>query len=135
VATITEIRGGLATRLATISGLRTAATVPDDPTPPQAIIFPQDVQYDTAMARGLDTFNFTILVIVGRIDERSAQNLLDGFCTGTGSSSIKAAVEGDKTLGGVVKDLRVTQMRNYSGMTVGPNTYLSAEFSCVVYSD
>ena len=61
MATVTQIRDGLATRLGNISGLRTAATVPDDPNPPQAIVMPQEIQYDTAMARGLDTFTYTIL--------------------------------------------------------------------------
>ena len=135
MATVSQIREGLATRLGNISGLRTAATVPDDPNPPQAIVMPQEIQYDTAMARGLDTFTYTILVIVGRVDERSAQNLLDGYCPSTGSTSIKTALEDDKSLGGVAKDLRVTSMRNYSSVTVGPNTYLGAEFTCVVYAN
>ena len=135
MATVSQIRDGLATRLGTIGGLRTAATVPDDPNPPQAIVMPQEIQYDTAMARGLDTFTYTILVIVGRVDERSAQNLLDGYCASTGSTSIKTALEGDKTLAGVAQDLRVASMRNYSAVAVGPNTYLGAEFTCVVYAN
>ena len=38
MATIAELRDGLATNLATISGLRTGATIPENVNPPFAII-------------------------------------------------------------------------------------------------
>lgn len=123
---VTTLRAGLATNLATISGLRTAATVPDDPKPPIAIVAPVNIVYDTSFARGADTYEFSILVLVGRVDERTAQNLLDSYCTPTGG--IKAAVESDKTLGGAAMSLRVTEMRNYQSLAVGEATYLAAEF-------
>ncbi len=64
---VTTLRAGLATNLATISGLRTAATVPDDPKPPIAIVAPVNIVYDTSFARGADTYEFSILVLVGRV--------------------------------------------------------------------
>jgi hypothetical protein len=128
MASIADIRSGIATNLATISGLRTTATVPDNPNPPIAIVIPQSVSYDTTFGRGMDTYEFTALVIVGRVDERTAQNRLDGYCASSGSSSIKAAIESDKSLGGACFDLRVTEMRNYTSLTYGDVTYLGAEF-------
>lgn len=133
MSTISQIRSGLATNLATISGLRTAATMPDNPNPPIAIVVPEGINFDTSFGRGLDTYTFTVLVVVGRVDERSAQNLLDGYCTATGSTSVKAAIESDRTLSGVVNDLRVMEMRNYSSIPVGEITYLAAEFVVSVY--
>lgn len=134
MATISAIRTGLATNLATISGLRTAATMPDNPNPPIAIVMPQNISFDTAFSRGLDTYEFVVLVIVGRVDERTAQNLLDGYCNPTGATSIKTALESDRKLGGQVQDLRVTEMRNYSSVPVGEITYLAAEFVVSVFA-
>jgi len=134
MATISAIRTGIASNLATISGLRTAATMPDQPNPPIAIVMPQSVSFDTAYGRGLDTYEFVVLTIVGRVDERTAQNLLDSYCNPTGATSIKTAIESDRTLGGEVQDLRVTEMRNYSSVPVGEITYLAAEFVVTVYA-
>ncbi|CAB4157227.1 hypothetical protein UFOVP688_9 [uncultured Caudovirales phage] len=134
MASISSIRTGLATRLATITGLRTAATIPDNPNPPIAIVIPDSINFDDTFHRGMDTLNFKILVIVGRADERTAQNSIDGFCATSGSSSVKAAIEGDKTLGGTAYDCRVTTMSNYGSVLIGEVTYLSCEFIVVVYA-
>lgn len=128
MTTVSGLRTQIANRLATISGLRTAATVPDSPNPPIAIVMPTGITYDTTMGRGLDEYDFTILVIVGRVDERTAQNALDAYCAPTGAGSIKAAMHADRTLGGTAHDSRVTAMRNYQGYAVGEVTYLAAEF-------
>ena len=135
MALISEIRTGLATNLATITGLRTTATIPDNPNPPIALISPNTVQFDDVFKRGMQTYSFNILLIVGRADERSAQNSLDAYCASTGSSSIKLAIESDKSLGGKVFDTRVTEMRNYGQLSIGEVIYLSAEFSVICYAD
>jgi len=135
MASISSIRSGLATRLATISGLRTSATMPDNPNPPVALIMPSSVSYDDTFKRGMQTYVFNVLVIVGRVDERTAQNNLDAFVSSTGTSSIKLAIEGDKTLGGVVFDTRVSEMRNYGQLPISEIVYLTAEFTVLCYAD
>jgi hypothetical protein len=133
--TVSELRTGLATNLATISGLRTSATIPDQVTPPVAVVMPNQITYDTAFARaGGDEYEFIVMVIVGRVDERTAQNRLDAYCSGSGASSVKLAIESDKTLGGKAFDCRVTNLRNYNQVTVGDTTYLSGEFVVQVYA-
>lgn len=134
MASIAQIRTGLATNLATISGLRTSAIVPDDFNPPLAVVIPSTIEYDTAFRRGLDTYEFRVLAIVARASERNAQANLDAYCQSTGSTSIKTALESNRTLSGVIKDLRVTQMRNYGPADIGGVTYLTAEFVVSVYS-
>lgn len=134
MASITNIRSGLATRLATISGLRTASTMPDNPNPPIAIVIPDNINFDNAFQRGMDTLTFRIFVVVGRADERTAQNSIDAYCATSGASSIKAAIEGDKTLGGAAYNCRVTDMRNYGSVIIGEVTYLSCEFVVAVYA-
>jgi hypothetical protein len=134
VASITDLKAGLATRLATISGLRTSTDQPDTITPPIAIVNLASVSYDTSNARGLDTYNFVISCIVGRVGERSAQRLLDSYVSSTGSASVKLAVELDRTLGGKCDTLRVSEMRNYGQIVIGEVTYLAAEFNVAVYA-
>lgn len=132
---MTNLRTGLANRLATITGLRTSATLPDQPTPPMAVVYPDRVTYDTALGRGSDEYTFSVLVIVGRIAERTAQTSLDAYCNPSGATSIKAAIEGDPTLGGNAFDCRVTEMRGQGSLTVGDTTYLTAEFLVTVIAN
>lgn len=130
MASVSDLRTALATAMGTISGLRTSATVPDAPRPPQAMVMPDRIDYDLDMMRGADRFYFTIILLVARADDRAAQNSLDAYITG--ASSIKAAIEADRTLGGKADTCRVTQMRNYSAVSVGEVLYLGAEFDVEV---
>lgn len=132
--TVQELREGLATRLRTISGLRAASTQPDNPMPPQAIVNLDSITYDTAFARGLDEYQFTILVIAGRVAERTAQNRLEAYLNPSGTSSIKTAIQGDRTLGGKAQTLRVTEVTSFGSINVGDVTYLAANLTVVVYA-
>jgi hypothetical protein len=135
MASISTIRTNLAARLATITGLRTAATMPDSPNPPIAVVTPVSVTFDTAFKRGMNTYSFNVMVIVGRVDERTAQNNLDAYVSSTGTSSIKLAIEGDKSLAGAVFDTRVVEMRTYGAVSIGEVTYIAAEFTVLCYAD
>lgn len=134
MTTLTTIRTGLAANLATITGLRTAAIMPDAITPPVAIVVAEGITFDSAMARGLDEYSFTVMVIVGRADARTSQNKVDAFCNPTGAGSIKTAIESDRSLGGAAQTLRVTEMRSYTSITAGDVVYLAAEFAVTVYA-
>lgn len=129
------MRSGIANNLATITGLRSGPTIPDNVNPPYAIIAPSSVDYHRAFNNALSTYNFTVTVVVGRVSERTAQNNLDAYCSPTGASSIRVAIESDKTLGGIVYDTIVTGMRNYGSVVIGENTYLAAEFDLTVQAD
>lgn len=135
MASITELRSGIATNLATISGLRTGATIPDNVNPPFAIISPSTAEYHQTYHNGLTRYSFTVTLVVGRVSERSAQNALDAYCSASGSSSVRGAIESDKTLGGKAYDCIVSGMRNYGSISLGDNTYLAAEFDLVVQAD
>ena len=132
--TVGALRAGLATNLATITGLRANAIQPDNPTPPQAIIFPTSITFDRTFKRGLDEYAFTITLIAGRQDARNGQAVMDGFCAPTGSGSIKTAIESDKTLGGACQTLRVTELSAYGSTSIGDTIYLTADFSVIVYA-
>lgn len=135
MASITQLRTKLAENIGTIAGLRTSAEMPDNPNPPIAIVRPASIQYDQSFARGLTRYQFIVVVIVGRVAEKTAQRTLDSYCSSTGSASIKLAVESDKTLDGNCYDLRVTEMRNYTPIQLNEGTYLAAEFAVDVFAD
>lgn len=135
MASITNLRTAIATNLATISGLRTAAEMPDNPNPPIALVRPLTIEYNQAFNKGLTRYAFVVVVIVGRAEERTAQRSLDAYCSSTGASSIKNAIESDKTLGGNAYDCRVTEMRNYTPIQLNEGTYLAAEFAVDVFAD
>ena len=132
MASITVIRTRLAANLGTISGLRTAAELPDNPTPPIGIINLDSVDYDGAMQGGLTTYSFVVTVIVGRAAEREMQRKLDAYCDPTGSQSVKLAIESDKTLSGEVYDLRVERSSGMGSIIINDQNYLAAEFTVTV---
>jgi hypothetical protein len=131
---ISQIRTALATNLGTISGLRTAAEIPDLPNPPIAVVSLDSVTYDQAYASGMTNYTFTVTVIVGRSAEREAQRKLDGYIS-TGANSIKNAVESDKTLGGYAYDCRVVSMNSVGSVTISDTTYLAADFTVTVIAN
>ena len=135
MASISELRAGIKTNLATISGLRVSDYQPDNINPPVAIVFPISVDYDETFAKGMQTYTFSVQIIVGRVSERTGQNAIDAYISSTGASSIKLAIESNKTLSGKAFDLRVTDMRNYGELLVGEVNYLSAEFIVLCYAD
>jgi hypothetical protein len=135
MADISELRQGIANNLATIPGLRVSATIPDNPNPPIAIVQLNRVQYHQDFKRGMTEYDFSVQVIVGRVDERTAQRNLDSYCSSTGDYAIGLAVESDRTLGGKAFDCIVTEMTNYGSVLISDVTYLAAEFSVRVLAN
>jgi hypothetical protein len=130
MSSVEDIRDGIATRLATVNGLRVSPTYLDAPRPPVAMVLPDTVEYDLDGSRGADRFIFTISLLVGRADDRAAQRNIDTYIVG--ANSVKAAIEADRTLGGSADTCRVTEMRNYGQVSVGDVVYLGVEFEVEV---
>jgi len=132
-AAISALRTGLATRLSTITGLRVYEVIPDNPNFPAAVIALDRVSYDSTFARGADSIEFTVTVVVGRADDRTAQTKMDTYIAGTGSQSVKTAIEADPTLGGAAMDSRVLEAGNV-GTVNNPDgsTFLFVDFSVTV---
>lgn len=118
-ATIEQIRQGLATNLASCRTLADSTTVPVsaymlDGVPPPLIqvMGPDDVNYDQAAARGMDEVLIAVQAFGGPMTI-GAQQVLDEWLKPTGTRSIKAAIESDRTLGGIVQDAVVTKASGY----------------------
>jgi hypothetical protein len=76
---------------------------------------------------GLTEMTIPILLIVGKVAERAAQKRLDSWLASSGTSSIRQALHGNRTLGGDSYYLRVTEARNYGVHTKGEVDFLAVE--------
>lgn len=127
-----KVRDGLKKNLQTIDDLRVYDLVPDVIVPPCAIIGQLDLTFDLNNARGLDLANVDVIVIVQRFSERTGQDKLDKYLSGSGDNSIKAAIESDLTLDGAINTLRVTAAQ--SGVyQVADVEYLSYRYQVTIY--
>lgn len=106
-ATAVEIREGLSTALRSIPGMQASAYVLGNPSPPFAHVTRGPIAYDQAMDHGVHTWTMTVRAYVALASDIGAQMLLDQYLAVDGERSVKAAIEADPTLGGVVSDLHV----------------------------
>jgi hypothetical protein len=129
MADIQQLRTALATNLATITGLRTSVDIPDNPNPPIAIVQLIRAEYHQDFRNGMTEYTFAVQVLVGRADDRSAQRNLDAYCSSDSASSVRGAIESNRTLSGYAYDCVVTEMSSYGSVLVNDTTYLAAEFA------
>ena len=129
MADIQQLRTALCNNLATITGLRTSVDIPDNPNPPVAIVQLVRVEYHQDFRNGMSEYTFAVQVLVGRVDERSAQRNLDAYCSSDSTSSVRGAIESNRSLGGYAYDCVVTEMSSYGSVIVNDTTYLAAEFA------
>lgn len=134
MASVSAIRDGLSTALGAISGLRAYDTVPGQVSPPAAIVEPASplIVFDSTMGRGSDELAFNVTVLVQYGTDRTSQDALDAYLAGSGASSVKAAIEADDTLGGIVSYARVASATDYGPMTFAGVDYLGVRFSVEV---
>ena len=133
MASLSSIRSGIATNLGNISTLTVFGFVPDSIEPPTAVVGVVDnIEYDTSMARGADTYSIPVFLYESRVDAQDAQDTLDGFLASSGSSSVKTQIESDVTLGGVANSARVVEADNYGVYTINNIDYLGCEFTVEV---
>ena len=135
MADYSDMRSRLKTRLETIAGLRAYAVVPDKPETPAAIIRPLRMDYQQSMgAGGANKVPFEIILLtpLSSSNERS-QAVLDAYLDNSGTYSLKAAIEGDKTLGGTVDTLHVSGWRDYGVIEWVGVTYLGARVDVEVW--
>jgi hypothetical protein len=128
---LTAIRQGLADAAAdavTTPALNTYGYVPDAIVEP--CFFPADVDIDFlgAMSRGMDTITDTCRVLASRADDKAGQALLDSYLKGSGTTSIKEALEESPTLGGACDDLVVLRVQGYRLYEHHNVHYVGAEF-------
>jgi len=133
-ATVSQVATGLQTRLATISGLRAHSYQPEQLNPPLAFPTLDTVTYHRAMAGGDVVMDWTISLVVGRYTDRTAHALLDDFLSYSGAKSVRAALEGDRTLGGVAATLALTSGASVTALTQDSADFLMITLQCQVHA-
>jgi hypothetical protein len=132
ITNVSGVRDALKANLQTITGLRVYDQIPDVVVPPCAIVGQLDFTFDIDNARGLDQASVDIFVLVQRISERAGQDKLDLLLAGSGSGSIKTALESDRTLGGLVDTLRVISADSGT-YTSGETSFLSYRYNVTIW--
>jgi hypothetical protein len=132
-ATVSQVASGLATRLATISGLRTSTYQPEQLNPPFAFPTLNSINYHRAMGGGDVVMDWTVNVVVGRYVDRNSFTILDGFLSYSGATSIRAAIEGDKTLGGICQTLVLPSGANIMSLSSADAEFLQIQFQVTVH--
>lgn len=127
---ISAVRAGLAANARTVVSdpkLTCFGYVPDSIPAPCFFTAEVDVDFTGAMRRGMDELTVTCRVLVGRADDKSSQQLLNGYLSGSGPSSLKAALESDTTAGGACDDLMVMRVQGYRFYVHAGTEYVGAE--------
>lgn len=133
--TIAAVMRGIEERLETIDGLRVSDVSPDQINPPAAIVgVPPIERYHLTMGRGKFEISPTITVLVSAALDRIGQLKLAAYANPTGPESIVVALEGDKTLGGVVDSCHVIDFRPLGMEDVGLIGYYGGVFTLAVYA-
>ena len=133
-ATVSQVADGLKARLATVTGLRTFSYQPEQVNPPVALPVLESIDYHKAFGGGNVQMRFTIIVIVGRYLDRVAHANLDGFLSYDGATSLRVAIEGDRTLGGVAQTLVMDSSLSIGALPVAEAEFLQVSFSVLVHA-
>lgn len=87
--------------------------VPQDGPTPFLYVQVEGVAYDKAMARGMDEIVLSLMVMVSTADDISGQRFVDALLSGSGSASLKAAIDaargapGEHALDGAADDIHL----------------------------
>lgn len=128
---VSTVRAGLKAAIVSVIP-RVFDYVPDQVPTPCAVVGNLTLTFDEAQNRGLDLANVDIIIIVSRMNERGAQDRLDGFLAGTGAGSIKAALTTNLTLGGAVATLRVVRAAPIT-LEVSGVTFFAYQYEVELY--
>lgn len=131
---ITALRTAAQTALDTVGTFRTVYDyIPDTaPATPSAIVGNVSMTWDDAMQRGLDTATMSIYVVVSRMSDRSGQDTLDQLLAGSGSGSVKTALEAGGNLGGTCSTVHVTRATPIS-ITMGGVDFFAYDYEMECY--
>jgi hypothetical protein len=126
MAELEPVVDALADRLSTLPEMQTYVEPPGTVDAPAIAIALGDVTYDTSMDRDSDDVDFTLDLFV--TDGGEGLRNLYGYTSGSGESSVKACLEDEPTLGGLVMDITVTNAQAPDRATVGEGQFIHVRF-------
>lgn len=128
---LASVMAALATELDKIDGLRVYGWPADQVAAPAAVVgYPSTYSFDQTFGRGSDRMTIPVFVLVGRVDDRTARDVLGAYVDGSGAKSVKAKVEAGSY--SAMDSVRVVDVE-FLAVSVGGVEYLAAEFSVDVF--
>lgn len=127
---IKTVADAIADRLRAIDGLQVYVEPPGTVDAPAAVVLLRAIDYDTTMSRGSDELSF-IVDLFTTLGREGIENIY-GYLDGDGGRSIKAVVEEDPTLNGVVFDAAVTGTGKPDRVDVGGAEFYHVEVMLTV---
>jgi hypothetical protein len=82
------------------------------------VMGPDRIDWDQTAGRGLDIWTMIVQGLSGSLESQASQTNLDAWLAPAGTGSVKAAIEADRTLGGIVDDCWVRQSSGYKVYTM-----------------
>jgi hypothetical protein len=122
---------------AVASVLSAYSEVPDSITVPALVLELDSLDWDQSMQRGADAFTFVATVLVSSSESAVGQRALRTFLSAkatAGVARLKAILEANRTLGGLVSYADMTQVRRLGLITFAGTPYLGAEIDIEVVS-
>ena len=124
------IRAGLAANAYTLGTVNTYRNVPEAVEPPCVLILPDQPFFEIeSMGRGHFSYYFRALLLVASTISDQAQDMLDDYLSSSGTGSLRAALEVDKTLGGIAENATVTACTTYGDVEWNDLRYWGAELT------
>lgn len=100
MASLSDIRAALTSYVqAAPYSLKMCPEVPALTTAGAIIMKPATADFDMAYARGLDRWDFDLIIVIGGADIVLMQKRLDGYIDGGGDQSIRKLIFNNNTLG------------------------------------
>lgn len=123
---IADVMDQIGDRLDTITGLRVHRYPPGAITPPAAFVeFPEDYTFDATYGRGMDRLTLPVSLAISPKWSKAARDLLAGYLSGSGDSSVKAVLESGTYT--AFHTVRVTSAV-IEGLVIGDVTYMGITF-------
>ncbi len=129
MASLEAILQGIEDRLGAIDGLSVGDLTPGAVNPPAAVVgVPPIGSYRSALGGHRPVLEPTITLLVSSAISQLGQHQLARYADPEGASSIVAAVEADRTLGGMVDDCEVRSFTPLGMQEVGIIGYFGGIF-------
>ncbi len=123
---LAAVMDAIGDRLDMIDGLRVHKFPVGSVSPPAAVLsYPDEYEYDSTYARGMDRMSLPVFVVVGKASERTARDRLAAYVNGSGASSVKQVLESGSY---VAFDVVVVKSADFDVVRIADVDYLAAVF-------
>jgi len=123
---LAAVMDAIGDRLDMIDGLRVHKYPVGSVSPPAAVLsYPDDYEYDSTYARGMDRMTLPVVLVVGKASERTARDRLAAYVNGSGTSSVKAVLESGAY---TAFDVVVVKSAEFDVVRIADVDYLAAVF-------